>query len=222
MPRVEELPEVKVDLPEKLAQSLAANDSFFPRRFTEVEIYLFCRYFQLVLKWNDLLHLTTITAPEDFAKHHLFEAAFALQNIHPTIQKIWDIGSGVGIPGVPFAILRPDLSVNLIESNKKKAIFLKEVKFELGIHNLQIINERFEKIQPAGPTDCITSRALDGLSALLPAIFEFGQDSAQFLFFGTDSLLAAIHPHIPAHWHVSPLIIPQSHHRLTISLSRST
>lgn len=213
---------MNVDLLAKLTQTLTVNDAFFPRRFTELEIDLFCRYFQLVLKWNDLLHLTTITAPQDFAKHHIFEAAFALQNIHPIIQRIWDIGSGAGIPGVPFAILRPDLSVSLIESNKKKAIFLKEVKFELGIHNLQILNERFEKIQPAGLTDCITSRALDDLCALMPAILEFGQASAQFLFFGTESLLAAIQPQIPALWHISPLLIPQSHHRLTISLSRST
>ena len=213
---------MKTDLLVKLAQFLSANDSFFPRRFTEVEIDLFCRYFQLVLKWNDRLHLTTITTPHDFAKHHILESSFALQNILPTIEKIWDLGSGAGIPGVPIAILRPDLSVSLIESNKKKAIFLKEVKFELGIHNLQIINERFEQIQPAGHSDCIASRALDDLSTLLPAILKFGQNSAQFLFFGTDNLLAAIQKQTPLHWHKSPLIIPHSHHRITISLSRST
>ncbi len=213
---------VETDLLAKLQQSVTANEQFYARRFSDAEIDLFCRYYQLVLKWNDRLHLTTITLPSDFAERHLLESAFALQNITPTIQQVWDIGSGAGIPGIPFAILRPDLSVNLIESNKKKAIFLKEVKFELGIRNLQIVNQRFEEIQEVGCDACITSRALDGLSRLVPRVLKFGHDASQLLLFGTDGLHEITRMYLLPEWESSLILLPKSNNRRIISLFRST
>ncbi len=213
---------MNTELLAKLQQSVTANEPFYPRRFSETEVDFFCRYYQLVLKWNDRLHLTTITSPSDFAERHLLESAFAAPLILPDIRQIWDIGSGAGIPGVPFAILRPDLSVNLIESNKKKAIFLKEVKFELGISNLQIVNQRFEGIQGIGRNACITSRALDGLSKSVPKVLKFGHNAAQFLLFGTASLHEITRMYLLSEWKLSSIPIPKSIHRLVLSLSRST
>lgn len=210
---------MKTDLLVKLQQSLVANERFYPRRFTEAELDLFCRYYQLVLKWNDRLHLTTLTSSLEFAERHLLESAFALQNMLPTIQQVWDIGSGAGIPGVPFAILRPDLSINLVESNKKKAIFLKEVKFELGISNIQILNQRFETIQGAEGNSCVTTRALDDLSQLTPKILQFGQAGSQIIMLGNDQLLEITRKHLQPDWNLSSYPIPNSNTRQAISMT---
>ena len=221
-PCVERMSVLKTEMSAKLQQSLTANEQFYFRRFSATEIDLFCRYYQLVLKWNELLHLTTITSPSDFAERHLLESAFALQRLLPSIQQVWDIGSGAGIPGIPFAILRPELSINLIEASKKKAIFLKEVKFELGISNLQVFNQRFERISGIGHDTCITSRALDGISRMIPEILNFGQNATQFLLFGTDNLHQITQPYIPPEWKLSLIPIFRSNNRLLLSISRFT
>src|SRR5882762_9810000 len=107
---------------------------FCGRKLSDLEVDRFLHFYYLVLKWNNRLHLTTITQPLPFAQRHLCESVFAEDYLLPTIQKVWDIGSGVGIPGIPFSIIRPDLIITLVEANKKKAIFLKEVITSLQLN----------------------------------------------------------------------------------------
>lgn len=213
---------MKPDLVVTLRESLAANEQFFSRPFNATEIERFCRYYQLVLKWNERLHLTTLTAPHEFAERHLLESAFASQKILETVQRVWDVGSGAGLPGIPFAILRPDLKVILIEANKNKAIFLKEVGFELGIRNIKVLNQRFETISGVGEGDCVTTRALDSLHRLAPKIFTFGQSAAQFLLFGNQNLLEVARMYLLTDWKESSFSIPNSDNRLLVSPFRFT
>src|SRR6185369_4459750 len=100
---------------------------------SEHEKDLLERYYKLVLKWNDRLHLTTITAPDAFVRRHLDEAIFVEKRILPIVDEFWDIGSGVGIPGIPVAVRRPDMEVRLVEANRRKALFLEEVVAELQL-----------------------------------------------------------------------------------------
>jgi 16S rRNA (guanine(527)-N(7))-methyltransferase RsmG len=210
------------DLVTKLQQSLVGNDLFYYRPFSENEINRFSLYYRLILKWNGRLHLTTITKPCDFAERNLLESAFASQSLLDTVQYVCDIGSGAGFPGIPFAILRPDLSINLIESNQKKAIFLKEVRFALGINNLQILNQRFESSEEIGDNTCITTRALDDLSRLTPNILRYGRRASQFLFFGNTQLLEIIKMYSLKDWVISSHNIPLTLQRCIISLTRFT
>lgn len=205
-----------------LRQSVTKNEAFFFRLFSEKELELFCRYFDLVLKWNPQLHLTTITTPQEFAERHLLEPAFASQKLSDTIKEILDIGSGAGIPGVPLAILRPDLIVLLVEANKKKAIFLKEVKDELNLENLQILNQRFESVNTIMPSTCVTTRALDSLIKLTPQILKLGGAATQMLFLGSSTLLDVIQMYPLPEWNLSTFLIPQTENRLVISLTRFT
>lgn len=198
------------------------NELFFPRPFSTTEMELFSRYYQLVLKWNDRLHLTTITAPQEFADRHILESAFASQKILHTVNRIWDIGSGAGIPGVPFAILRPDWRVTLIESNKKKTIFLKEVISELEIKNLQVLNQRFETIKRLGLEDGIATRALDALGRLAPKLFKLGQSVSQILLLGNNKLLHLTEKYLEPGWKVQSFPLPNAKARLLISCSRFT
>jgi 16S rRNA (guanine527-N7)-methyltransferase len=213
---------VNPDSTETLRTCLKANEKFFPRKFSEAEIELFCHYYQFVLKWNDRLHLTTLTSPIAFAERQIFESAFAARYLLPSMRQILDLGSGVGTPGVPLAILRPDMKVILVESSKKKAIFLLELVGELGIDNIRVLNCRFEELRQTERETCMTSRAIEKMNRMIPKILQIGQRGSQFLFFGNDELREIITRDLQPTWHISSFLIPASANRLLISLTRFT
>src|SRR5947209_9573098 len=83
-------------------------------------------YLDLLLKWNARTNLTAIRDPEEIVRRHFGESLFAAQHLgHP--DTLLDFGSGAGFPGLPIALLRPDIHVTLAESQNKKATFLREV-----------------------------------------------------------------------------------------------
>jgi 16S rRNA (guanine(527)-N(7))-methyltransferase RsmG len=207
---------------EKLRESLVMNEPFFSRPFSAAEIVLFCRYYDLVLKWNDRLPLTTITSPQEFAERNLLEAAFSSQKILQTIHRIWDIGSGCGIPGIPFAILRPDLKITLVESSRKKSIFLREVISQLGIVNVDVLNQRFETVKSLSHEAGIATRALDALSRMAPKLFNLGQSCSQILLLGNDHLCQIAQAYLHPIWKIQTFPVPNSKTRILISCSRFT
>src|ERR1700733_9409705 len=81
-------------------------------------------YIALLLRWNEGVSLTTVTNAPDIVKFHFGESIFAAAMIGKKAQSLLDVGSGAGFPGLPLAIVRPDLAITLIESNAKKAAFL--------------------------------------------------------------------------------------------------
>lgn len=210
------------DLNLQFKAALGPSEQFGVKRFSDKEIDIFCRYYQLVLKWNSLLHLTTITNPVEFVQRHIFESAFTEKHILTSIHQVWDIGSGLGIPGIPIAVLRPDLPVNLIESNRKKAIFLKEVVGALQINNIRVLNQRFEEIKDTTESDCVVTRALDGMHGLLPVVLKLVQACAQTLLLGNPTLSQATAQHISPEWQLINHPFPKSQNRLLIILTRST
>src|SRR5262245_63429640 len=96
----------------------------FPESFTEAEIDLLSKYYELVLKWNKRLHLTTLTQPQEFFERHILESAFSESLILPSINQVWDVGSGLGVPGMVITILRSDLVVRRIRPSGHKALLL--------------------------------------------------------------------------------------------------
>jgi 16S rRNA (guanine527-N7)-methyltransferase len=213
---------VKTSLSAQFQEALSSSPLFHLEAFSAPQIDVFCRYYELILKWNPLLHLTTLTSPREFAERHILESAFAIQYFIPSVQKIMDIGSGCGTPGVPIAILRPDLIVNLVEVNKKKAIFLKEVAGILKLKNLNILNQNFEEMKPISQEYCVMSRALDCLNQTVLNILHLGLSGSQFLLFGNKKLMEVIQSNLPYGWNCLFYLIPKSEHRLLISLIRFT
>ena len=201
---------------------LSDSGQFYGRRLSETDIQRFSIYFQLVLKWNNHLHLTTILQPLAFAQYHIFESVFAESHLLSDIHKIWDFGSGLGIPGIPLAILRPDLLVILVEANKKKAVFLKEVADALKLANLTILNQRFEFITEVGSESCVTVRAIEQMNRLIPKILMVGKQGAQFLLFGSSETESVILRILPPNLKIQSYLIPSSQNRFLISLIRST
>src|ERR1044071_3066172 len=99
-----------------LEKILREKGRFDGAPFSESEIRSLLLYFELVLKWNPRLHLTTLVDPQQFFQFHILESDFAASLLLPSVTRLWDLGSGLGIPGIPIAILRPDLPVHLVEA----------------------------------------------------------------------------------------------------------
>src|SRR5262249_53466467 len=151
---------------EQLELLLRRNGKPNGREFSEAEIETLSHYYRLVLKWNPRLHLTTIIKPQEFFERHIFESIFIEEKILRSIDRVWDIGSGAGIPGLVIAICRPMLSVSLVEASRKKALFLENAIATLKVANAEVIQSRFESIDQAADFSCITVRAIEGMERM--------------------------------------------------------
>ena len=144
-------------------------------------------YFRLVAKWNARLHLVAPCTPTEFATRHVLESLLALAHM-PVGSMVVDVGSGAGLPIIPCLIARPDLRAVLIESSKKKAVFLREAFGRLELpERADVIAERFERVEPP-VADVLTCRALERFTEMLPKIVEWSSNIRTLLLFGGLSL----------------------------------
>jgi len=114
-------------------------------------------------KWNRKINLTAITDPLEVAVKHFLDS-MAPDSMIPSNASLLDIGSGGGFPGIPLKILKPSLSVTLIDASRKKVSFLKHLIRILGLENVEAFHVRAEEFSQqalfAGPFNAIISRAL--------------------------------------------------------------
>ena len=142
-------------------------------------------YINLVIKWQKAVNLVSNKEISNLWERHILDSA-QLYFYLPTDAKVMvDMGSGGGFPAVVIAILNKILRGNLkeiilVESDNKKAVFLKEVSRQLDL-NLIVLNERLENIQNI-KADVITSRALGSVELLLEWGRAFYKNGTEFLF----------------------------------------
>ena len=125
-------------------------------------------YLDLLLKWNARTNLTAIRDPEEIVRRHFGESLFAGRHLDPDPQTLLDFGSGAGFPGLPIALLRPDIQVTLAESQNKKATFLREAVRTLNLPNVEVWSDRVEAMPPTRQFHTVTLRAVDNMEAALP------------------------------------------------------
>jgi 16S rRNA (guanine527-N7)-methyltransferase len=191
------------------------------RPLSPSEIDLFIDYYRLILKWNPLLHLTTLTSPADFALRQLGEALIAEEYLLGSISEFWDIGSGAGIPGLPVAIRRPALKVRLIESNRRKAIFLDEVAAHLNLYQVNVLNERFSRLSPPNGV-CLSARAVERMESMVEEILSHLAVCQQILLFGNRELETNLGKIAVSGWILEAVLLPASKDRFLYHLRRST
>ena len=126
-------------------------------------------YLALLARWNATYNLTAIREPREMLSKHLLDS-LAMQRFVRGLATLADLGTGPGLPGIPLAIATPGLQVTLVESNGKKARFLREAVRQLKLANVQVAESRIEAFQPGVTFDAITARAL----ATLPLILGLG------------------------------------------------
>src|SRR5208337_5462263 len=115
-------------------------------------------HFELLLKWNQRINLTSVRSPEEIITRHYCESIFFGAHLPdaPDGFRILDLGSGAGFPGVPMAVLRPGWRITLLESHQRKAVFLREST--RGLPNVSVVSQRIEAV--SARFDWLVSRAV--------------------------------------------------------------
>lgn len=122
-------------------------------------------YLDLLLKWNKVYNLTAINDHQAGVVRHLLDSLAVAPHIDG--ERLLDVGSGGGLPGIPLAITYPEKEFTLLDSNSKKTRFLVQAKGELGLANLNVVHSRIEDFRPERPFDTILSRAFASLKDII-------------------------------------------------------
>jgi 16S rRNA (guanine527-N7)-methyltransferase len=126
------------------------------------------RYLDELGRWNAAYNLTAVRDTRDMVVRHLLDSLALLPLLRKMarypVLRLLDVGSGAGLPGIPLAIAEPQLAVTVLDSNGKKARFLRHVQRTLGLSNVEIAEARVEDWQDAAGYDVIVSRAFASLS----------------------------------------------------------
>jgi len=207
---------------EQLKNILHKSKKWDGTEFSETEIELMSKHYELVLKWNNRLHLTTLTQPREFFERHIRESVFSELLILPIVNQVWDLGAGLGVPGMVIAILRPDLIVHLVEVSRNKALFLEETVGDLRLNNVKVLKSRFEDIKRLHKESCLTVRAIERMEKAIPKIVRLGAESSQILIFGAKGLGEKARNLLNDQHQVESLLIPGSDRRYIINIFRST
>lgn len=124
-------------------------------------------YLALLHRWNAVYSLTAVREPEQMVIRLLLDSL----SIVPYIKEpatVLDVGTGPGLPGIPLALVRRDLAVTLLDSNRKKTRFLLQALGTLGeeVAGTAVVSERVERYRPPRPFDVIVSRAFSAVGEL--------------------------------------------------------
>ena len=144
-------------------------------------------YYTLLESWNPRLHLVAPCSPQEFARRHVLESLLLTRYL-TNDARVADIGSGAGLPIIPCLIVRSDIKATLIESSKKKAVFLREALNHTETNqSATVIGKRFEEVSSLG-MEFITCRALDRFISQLPTMIEWAPQGSTLLLFGGNEL----------------------------------
>lgn len=102
------------------------------------------RYERLLVDWNTRINLTAITEHRDILLRHFLDSLASLPHLPSRPFAAIDVGSGAGFPGIPIKIARADARMTLLEATGKKCRFLEATARELGLHDLEVVNQRAE------------------------------------------------------------------------------
>jgi 16S rRNA (guanine527-N7)-methyltransferase len=145
----------------QLAHGLAAMGVDLPPERREKLL----AYLALLYKWNRTYSLTALKEHDKAVSHHLLDSLSILRFVPEG--RLLDVGSGGGTPGIPLAIARPELAVTLLDSNSKKAAFLRQAAIELELANVSVHGGRVEQYHPEDAYTVIVSRAFAELASFV-------------------------------------------------------
>jgi 16S rRNA (guanine527-N7)-methyltransferase len=201
-----------------------------PAQLQSISIYI-----DILIRWNARVNLTAIRDPDQIVTRHFGESLFAASNLfprplyvgtaapgcpaerssaaHPRQTSVADVGSGAGFPGLPTKLWAPHVSLTLIESNQKKATFLREVTRALTLTDINITTSRAEALA-SGTFDVVTLRAVESFAAILPVAASLVAPAGRLaLLIGTSQLDPA-RSALPQFAWSSPKPIPMSRNRI--------
>lgn len=200
----------------KFKEALTFNASAYGVALNEKLIQRLANYYELLNTWNPRLHLVAPCSAAEFAQRHILESLLLLKYL-PLHSRVVDIGSGAGLPIIPCLAARADLNAVMIESSKRKAVFLREVLSLTGTStSAKVITARFEDVPPP-PVEFVTSRALDRFIETLPRLIEWSPQPSTLLLFGGPGLRNALANQGPGFEETS---VPNSERRFLFVVER--
>ncbi|MBW2141749.1 MAG: 16S rRNA (guanine(527)-N(7))-methyltransferase RsmG, partial [Deltaproteobacteria bacterium] len=135
------------------------------------QVSILLKYLSELMRWNKKINLIGSSTPADAVVRHLADSLAALPYLPAHPLKVLDIGSGGGLPGLIFKVIRPNWSVTLAESNRKKVSFLRDMTRKFNLKDVQVLSARLKQKTETVPLrdfDLVTARALAPLKNLLP------------------------------------------------------
>lgn len=162
-----------MDAPAMRAELLAGAEAL-GLALDDQQVDRLLQYLALLARWTQVYNLTAVRDPQEMLRQHLLDSLAVVPAMRRhlatltsnTPQRLLDVGSGGGLPGVVLALLCPSVSVTCVDTVGKKATFIRQVGAELGLRNLQAMHARVESLPTLPGYDVITARAFASLADL--------------------------------------------------------
>ncbi len=203
---------------------------------TAKDLFDISTYIDILQRWNARLNLTAIRDLEQIVTRHFGESLFTARHLFPLRTSVppvlqaldahrnrptlADVGTGAGFPGIPIKLWVPEVNLTLIESNHKKATFLREIARALTLTDIDIQDARAETLPPAS-FDTVTLRAVERFETILPVAASLVAPSGRLALLISSTQIPTAQPHLPGFTLSDPLPIPHSASRTILICHRS-
>jgi 16S rRNA (guanine527-N7)-methyltransferase len=205
----------------------------------ESQLHQISTYIDILLRWNARINLTAIRDPEEIVTRHFGESFFMARHLFPfgvaptllpanpnatPVQankphplaparkvSVLDIGSGAGFPGLPIKLWAPDISLTLVESNHKKATFLRELARALTLTDINVTPARAETLTTQA--DVVTLRSVERFEAIVPVAVSLVAPSGRLALLISSNQLPALNS-VTSFRPSAPIPLPKSNSRV--------
>lgn len=153
------------------------------------------KFLSLLNKWNKVYNLTAVRDPGAMVHRHILDSLSILPFVSG--DRVLDVGSGAGLPGIPLAIAGPQRGWLLLDASAKRVRFLRQAVTELSLTQVEPVHQRLEDFQPPQLFHCITARAFADLHGLITGVRHVSAPGARVLAMKgrlSDEELAALPP----------------------------
>lgn len=192
-------------------------------------------YIDILLRWNARINLTAIRDAEQIITRHFGESFFAATRLFPDEPandqrpatndrpSVADVGSGAGFPGLPIKLWQPNISLTLIESNHKKAAFLKEIIRALTLTDVNVQTARAETLAGSAEDryDVVILRAVERFETILPTAAALVAPAGRLALLIGSAQAPQARAALPAWRWLGPDAVPQSRTRVLLIAKRS-
>ena len=155
---------------EEFKTMLNTELNYLSINLSDIKLEQFYTYMNLLIEWNKKINLTAIVEEKDIIIKHFLDSLTISKYINSN-QKIMDIGTGAGFPGIPLKIVQENINMNLVDSLNKRITFLNEVVNKIELKNIVAIHSRAEDLakieEHREKYDIVVSRAVAKLNTLL-------------------------------------------------------
>jgi 16S rRNA (guanine527-N7)-methyltransferase len=163
-------------------------------------------YIDLLIKWNKTYNLTSLTTKEDIITTHLLDCLSVVKKIDG--QRILDVGSGAGLPGLMIALARPTTHLCLIDKVAKKTSFMKQAVLELELSNVEVIHGRVEDLRVKNPFDMIVSRAFSEVEKFISLTQHLISKQGAWLIMKSKKIMTEDLKKLDKAFEVEPITVP--------------